>query len=300
MGVQVEVLRFGPFELDRESGELRRSGTRMKLAPQPLRLLELLTGQAPHIVSGEAIRSALWSEGTYVEFDQGITSCIAQLRGALGDDARSPRYIETLHKRGYRFIAPVTEEPEPRGIPGNPTPINEAIHSLAARRQRAVAPAIAILPFDCLSGCPDERRLAAGLTDDLISRVVRSTPFHIVSRTSVLQFRGLSQPLPEIAAQLGADWILEGSVLSEGSRVRVNVQLVHGKSDLQSWAGVYRRQCKGELTWERRMAQTIAREVSLALGEIKDSTVRHNPQAGQDCVPFQPKMAAGLRAGEAG
>jgi DNA-binding winged helix-turn-helix (wHTH) protein len=100
-----EIRRFGPFELDIDAGELRRDGTRIKLQPQPFRLLLLLTSRAGRLISREEIRTALWPEGTFVDFDQSVNFAVKQLRDALGDSASQPVYLETVPRQGYRFVS---------------------------------------------------------------------------------------------------------------------------------------------------------------------------------------------------
>src|SRR5262249_47231335 len=110
------VLRFGAFELHLSSGELRRHGDLVKLPPQPFKVLETLVRRGGDVVTRGEIREQVWRSDTFVDFDQGLNFCIRQIREALGDSAESPQYIETLPRRGYRFLAPVgsadTERPE--------------------------------------------------------------------------------------------------------------------------------------------------------------------------------------------
>src|SRR5215467_11543904 len=100
-------LRFGPFELDSASATLFRDGRRVRIQPQPLRVLTILVERAGKVVSREELRDAVWDKATFVEFDQGLNYCIRQIRSALGDSATQPIFIETLKKRGYEFISPV-------------------------------------------------------------------------------------------------------------------------------------------------------------------------------------------------
>ena len=110
-----QKLRFGEFELDPEVGELKRNGSRLKLQPQPLKLLLLLVRRAGSVVTREEIRQELWSEGTYVDFDQAMNFCIKQVRDVLQDQPDRPTFIQTMPKRGYRFIAPVESDASPQG-----------------------------------------------------------------------------------------------------------------------------------------------------------------------------------------
>ncbi|MEO6212009.1 MAG: transcriptional regulator, partial [Vicinamibacterales bacterium] len=102
------VVQFGAFQLDRQTGELRRSGRRVHLAPQAVRVLMLLTDRAGEVVTRDEIRAALWSDNTFVDFETAVNACVSQLRAALGDKPTAARFIETLPRRGYRFVAPVS------------------------------------------------------------------------------------------------------------------------------------------------------------------------------------------------
>src|SRR5438552_3062823 len=114
--------RFGAFELDPKSGELRKAGDQVKLPPQPFRVLTMLARRSGEVVTRKEIREQIWSEETFVDFDQGLNFCIRQIREALGDDAEAPRFIETLPRRGYRFLMP-TEG----GDPALPAPLARLI-----------------------------------------------------------------------------------------------------------------------------------------------------------------------------
>jgi DNA-binding winged helix-turn-helix (wHTH) protein len=129
-----EQFRFGQFELDIDAGELRRNGSRLRLQPQPFKLLVLLTRRAGALVSRDEIRGELWQEGTFVDFDQAVNFAVKQIRDALGDSAERPLYLETVPRRGYRFIAPIESGP-PGASPHNPAPPGS---SMTVRLQKAV------------------------------------------------------------------------------------------------------------------------------------------------------------------
>ena len=114
------VIRFGLFEFDAASGALTREGVSVRLQPQPARVLAVLVQRAGELVSRDELRTAIWGDATYVDFERGLNFCIAQIRSALGDSAESPRFIETLPRRGYRFIAPATEI-DPAAAPAGPS-----------------------------------------------------------------------------------------------------------------------------------------------------------------------------------
>ena len=219
------VLRFDPFELNLHAGELRKRGVKLRLQGQPIQVLALLLESAGHLVTREEIRSRLWSADTFVDFDHSLHNAIARIREVLGDSAEAPRYIETLPRRGYRFIAPVEEvqaapvvspngrknghgapRDESRPVELRPTLIPRtglmvaAVFSCAvalaavAAWQRAHATAaspairsIAVLPLQNLSGDPAQEYFADGLTEELITEISRIHSLKVLSRTSVME-----------------------------------------------------------------------------------------------------------------
>jgi len=234
------VLRFGTLELDLASGELRKDGALVKLQSQHFQLLALLVERAGQVVSREEIRRALWDNETFVDFDRSINFGVNQIRGALDDDPQSPRYIETLPRKGYRFIAPITEagderaEGSPAAEPGlvpKPVPARRwwlmsagvavALSAIAlavttsVSRQRGAKPieSLAVLPLENLSHDPEQDYFADGMTDELITDLAKISALRVISRTSVMQYKGTKKPIPQIAQELNVDAVLEGTVL---------------------------------------------------------------------------------------
>src|SRR5204863_1651907 len=154
-------VRFGPFELDQDAGELRKGGTKVRLQEQPLQILEILLRQPGKVVTREELRNQIWPSDTFVDFDHGINNAIKRLREALADTAETPRYIETLPRRGYRFIKSVNAVAQPG--PG---------------RIRSVA----VLPLENLSGDPEQEYFADGLTESLITNLAKVGALRVVSR----------------------------------------------------------------------------------------------------------------------
>jgi DNA-binding winged helix-turn-helix (wHTH) protein len=217
------TIRFADFELDAQSGELLRNGQPVRIQPQPLRVLRVLLERPGQTVSREELRLRVWGEATYVEFDQGLNYCIRQIRLALGDSAAKPIYIETAPRQGYRFVPQVM----------TPGALVEMTAGAAQGRTRAVAfgvlaaglviagiwtyaarrpeiGSIAVLPLDNLSGDTSQEYFAEGMTDELITMLAKGSTLRVVSRTSVMAYRGARRPLTEIARSLGADAVLEG------------------------------------------------------------------------------------------
>ncbi len=232
---------FGAFELDMETGELYKAGRVLKLRPQPTRVLCLLVSRAGKPVERQEIRGLLWGDSTFVDYDVGVDYCVYRIRSALGDDARAPRYVETLPGRGYRFIAPV-------------------------ERERTFAePALAVLPFANLNRDPAKDYFADGVTDALITELARIPAVRVISRQSVLHLKGSCRKLDEIARDLGVDGVVEGAVLHEGHRARLTAQLILTEPERHAWAHSYDCDMSAVLTTEREVARAIAGCVVAAL-----------------------------------
>src|SRR6184192_3713242 len=186
------TVRFGDFELDQDTGELRRGGVKIRLQEQPLQMLQILLEQPGKMVAREELQKRIWSSDTFVDFDHGINNAIKRLREALADTAETPRYIETLPRRGYRFIKSVNAVAQPG--PG---------------RIRSVA----VLPLENLSGDPEQEYFADGLTESLITSLAKVSALRVVSRTSAMQYKSVrNKSVSEIARELGVDAVVEGTV----------------------------------------------------------------------------------------
>lgn len=198
------VLRFGAFELNSAAGELRHQGDLLKLAPQPLKVLEILARRGGRVVTRTEIREHVWSEDTFVDFEQGLNFCIRQIRETLGDTADAPRFIETLPRRGYRFLMPVSS-----AAPGEPQRLRRLI----------------VLPFRMLRPDPDTEFLAFSLPDAITTSLCALKP--IVMRSSLAAARfGPDADLKRVAAEADVDVIVTGTLLRAGEEVRVTTQLV--------------------------------------------------------------------------
>jgi TolB-like protein/DNA-binding winged helix-turn-helix (wHTH) protein len=284
-------VRFGAFELDPESGELRKYGLLIHLRPQPLKVLALLAAHAGQAVTREGIRQQVWGDETFVDLEQGLNDCIKEIRAALGDDAEAPRYIQTLPRRGYRFIAPVEGAVAPLPSPAAGTrrlplrPWALALPLLAALGAaillllnvaglrgrllpRAMPPqidSIAVLPLENLSRDPEQEHFADGMTEELITTLGQISALRVISRTSVMRYKGAKKPLPEIARELKVDAVIEGTVLRSGDRVRITANLLHAPTDRHLWAETYERDLGEILMLQRELARTVAREIRAAL-----------------------------------
>lgn len=240
-GFRASVFRFGDFELDGRTLELKKSGQKVKLAPQPARVLGLLASRPGELVTRDELRRELWGEVTFVDFERNLNYSINCVRDVLGDAAQSPRYVETLPRRGYRFVAPV-ERPRP-----------------------FAEPTLAVLPFANLNGDPGRDYFADGITDALITELARINTLRVMSRQSVLHLKGSRRTLGDVALELRVDGVVEGSVLHEGDRVRVTAQLVLVEPERHLWARSYECDTSAILATQREAASAIAACVAAAL-----------------------------------
>jgi TolB-like protein/DNA-binding winged helix-turn-helix (wHTH) protein/Tfp pilus assembly protein PilF len=295
-------VRFGVFEADLDLGELRKHGMRLKLPQQAFRVLQLLLERPSEVISRDELRLSLWPADTFVEFDHGLNNAVNRLREVLGDDAQNPRFIETLPRRGYRFIAPVTlpapvESAAPAPITVTPTTapppapqppvVSLRFTALAVVLVTVIASvlliglpprlgtnatadpsrveALAVLPFLNLSTNAEQEYFADGMTEALIAELSIVGGFRVISRTSAMRYKTVSKPLNEIAKELGVDAIVEGSVLREGNRIRVTVQLIAARTDTHLWAQTYERELDTVLALQREVARTIADAVHVTI-----------------------------------
>jgi TolB-like protein/DNA-binding winged helix-turn-helix (wHTH) protein len=277
------TVRFGVFEVDLRAGELRRRGVRVKLQEQPFQVLALLLERPGQVVTREELQARLWQKDTFVDFEQGLNGAIKRLRQALRDSAESPRFVETVPRRGYRFIAPTVPGPaggaggarrrRVRGIAvlsavaalvGAAVGLATLVHRHRDRGDDGL-PAIqsvAVLPLKNLSGDPAQEYFADGLTEALITELARIESLKVISRTSVMRFKETRKPLPDVAEDLGVEAVLEGSVLRAGSRVRVTAQLIDARTDRHIWGESYEREVAGILDVQAELARNVASAIS--------------------------------------
>ena len=281
-------LRFGTFEVNLTSRELYKQGLKVKLQEQPFEVLAALVERPREVVTREELQKRLWPE-TVTDFDRGLNKAINRVREALGDDADNPRFIETLPQRGYRFLAPVEIIPaEPPLDP--PPPDSGRLPRLIQRRglfamgsglfavvlisvayQRWKSPwrrieSIAVLPLENLSGDPAQEYFSDGMTDELIGEIARIGSLRVISRTSVMRYKGgARKPLPMIARELKVDAILEGTVVQAGGKVRINAQLIRADDDRHLWSERYERDLTDILALQGEVARAVAREIQVKL-----------------------------------
>jgi TolB-like protein/DNA-binding winged helix-turn-helix (wHTH) protein/Tfp pilus assembly protein PilF len=294
------ILCFGFFEVDVVAGELRRQGLKIKLQDQPFRLLVLLLDRAGDVVTREEVREALWPADTYVDFDHSLNTAVRKLREALGDAAGAPRYVETIARRGYRFIAPVAPRPTVQvahsadaAVASVPPP--SARPSSSARRPLTLAIVavicaaalvaywmlprrgpttqsgrrltLAVLPFENLSGDADREYLSDGLTEEMITQLGRLEPdrLRVLARSSTWKYKRADRDIGRLRRELGADYVLEGSLRLAGERVRVTAQLVQVDDQSQVWAETYERDLRDVLIVQSEVAEAVVRTIAVTL-----------------------------------
>src|ERR1700730_10506662 len=243
------IFQFGAFQLTLTAGELHKAGVKVKLQDQPFRVLAVLVEHAGRVVTRDELRQKVWPSNVYVDFDQGLNNAIKKVRAALGDSADSPRFIETVARHGYRFVAPVGAAPalpaEPRSQFGLRTLRNGILisssaallaavgywawHGLAMRAGPSSEKVIlAVLPFDNLSGDPDQEFFSDGLTEEMIAQLGKLNPerLTVIARGSVAMYKHTSLAVNEIGRELHADYLVQGSVRRAPDRVRITVHLI--------------------------------------------------------------------------
>ncbi len=264
------IRRFGAFELNLSTGELRKRGFRIALQEQPRRILMALLDAHGAIVSRATLCRLLWPEGTFVDFEHSLNAAVRRLRAALGEEADVPRYIETVPGHGYRFSIP------------------------QGRTRLAVLP-FSVLDADSANDGFAARIFVDGLVDEITTQLARACPdgVGVVARTAVMR-----SGLP-----LGANYLVEGMVRRAGARVRITVHLTEAQEDTHVWAASYDRVLEDALTVQTDVAAAVSDAIAPLLnarrlgGELSDRERRGKrlPRIG---ARREPELGAGLEAGE--
>jgi TolB-like protein/DNA-binding winged helix-turn-helix (wHTH) protein/Flp pilus assembly protein TadD len=302
------LLRFGAFEADVQTGELRKQGKRVRLQDQPFQLLVMLLEAPGQLVTRDELRSKLWPQTT-VDFDHGLNKAISKIREALGDSPEHPRFVETVARRGYRFLADVAvvgggrtktvpddpaNEGSPAVSPAQPTTHHKARPSSLARLLFGLAlvaafaiswvfyheiyssPAIrslAVLPLENVSGDGSQDYFADGMTDALITRLAQISALRVISHTSVMTYKNVHRPLAEIARDLNVDAVIKGSVSRAGERIRITAELIDPRNDKQLWGGSYDEDIRDTLVLQSRVTRAIAGQIRATLNPQEQLTL---------------------------
>ena len=327
------LIRFGVFELDLHSGELQRQGRKIRLEGQPVQVLICLLENRGELVTREELHRKLWPADTFVDFEQGLNAAVKRLRQALNDSADNPRFIETLPRRGYRFIAPMhavaltgdesaaqvapafTDAPP---IPDLPKAKDQAQIHLSENTVPAVSlcwphilkrsgiailamlailtgwilrtgthppPAIrslAVLPLENLSGDISQDYFSDGMTDELITELGQISELRVISRTSIMTYKGVHKSLPQIARDLNVDAVVEGAVLRSGNRVRITAQLILAAADKHLWARSYDGEMGDTLALQKQVARSIASEIRIELTPHEQAALKNGTRVSPE------------------
>jgi TolB-like protein/DNA-binding winged helix-turn-helix (wHTH) protein/Tfp pilus assembly protein PilF len=303
--IQPRVVKFGVFEVDLQAGEVRKAGMRQKLAGQPFQVLQALLEHPQEIVTRKDLRERIWPGNAFIDYELALKKAVNRLRELLGDSAESPHFIETVPRRGYRFIGTITP---PLSVPADSgehtvgavemtgPPIDELrsktwkpsklLGSLAlacvaavvlwsnvdklrsrifARPRSLEIHSVAVLPLENLSKDPEQEYFSDGMTDELITDLAKVGQLQVISHTSVERYKGTKLPLREIARELGVDAVVEGRVMRSGDRVRITAQLIDARTDRHLWADTYERDVRDILGLQDEVAHRIATQVGINL-----------------------------------
>jgi len=250
-----KALQFGPFQFDLQTRELRNRGLRVKLRPQSIEVLAALAERPGELVTREELRERLWPGALYGDFDNGLNSAVNRLREALGDQSGEPRYIETVARRGYRFVHEVA-----RTQLGPPQPLR-----------------LVVLPFDNLSGDPDEEYFCEGLAGELTYAFTHLPGLHVIARSSALALKGHALDVREIGRRLGVSAVVEGAVQRSANRLRVTVSLIDAADGAHLWSGRFDRESSDVFTVQDETANAVVGALRLTLleGETARLVKRH-------------------------
>jgi TolB-like protein/DNA-binding winged helix-turn-helix (wHTH) protein len=305
-------LKFGVFEADLRNGELTKQGTRLRLQEQPFQLLAMLLEKPGELVTREEVRRRLWPQ-TIVDFDHGLNKAISKIRDTLGDSAENPRFIETVSRRGYRFLADVTvvrdgqpqtaiddlaattDDPVPGAVevgtsanrpPHAPPwrPLGAALAVVLAisfawilyssRHSSLAIRSLAVLPLANFSNDTSQEYFADGMTEELITNLGQISALRVISRTSVMPYKSVHKPLAEIARDLNVQAVVEGSVFRSGDRVRISVQLIRVPADEHLWAQSYEGDLRDTLALQSQVAQAIANQIRVTVSRQERAALK--------------------------
>jgi DNA-binding winged helix-turn-helix (wHTH) protein/TolB-like protein len=272
-------MRFGEFDVDERGGELRRNGVRVKLQDLPFRMLIVLLRRAGQVVPREELRVELWGAETYVDAEAGLNTAVAKLREALGDTAEAPRFIETLPKRGYRFVGALMQEPaaSPAGLanvhdrrsPARSTVafvlvglvgLGVAAYWWLARDSRIT---IAVVHFYNETGNPEHDRLAGSLTDAVVVSLAGNPRYGVIGNSPLLRTNRIFQDVPRIAAALKAEYVLLGQLQSGDTGLVARTHFIRVSDQTHLWAD--KIDLAKTATPERSVTDSVTAGVSRAL-----------------------------------
>jgi len=329
---KARVVRFGVFEVDLQEGQLRKAGVHLKVQAQPFQVLAMLLERPGETVSREDLRQHLWPADTFVDFDHSLNSSVKKLREALGDESASPRYIETLHRHGYRFIAPV-ETTSPSDIrPGRlPEPSQSSrpgviaaakLHWLRAtlgllavlavlvasgfvarryvRTHIATIKSIAVMPFANASKDPEMDYLGEELSQEITNSLSRLPDLQVIAGSTVARYRSRQDDPQALGRDLHVDAVLTGRVAEHGNELTVEAELVNVATGTQLWGERYRRGANDAPLLQATITNEVASQLRTGLSRTqRESLVKlgtHDPEVYQLYLKGRYRLEKGTRA----
>jgi TolB-like protein len=251
---------FGPFRFEPPSGRLWSGEQEIRLTPKAAAVLSALLARAGELVSKEALFASVWPNT--VVSDDALASCIQELRRALSDDPKVPRFIETRHRRGYRFVANLV-----------PAGDQAAAAPYAGSLRTAGKPTIAVLPFDNISGDVDQEYFSDGISEDIITALSRHRSLLVIARGSTIVFKGKGTDVRQVGLQLGAEYVVEGSVARVGQSVRITARLVETEAGRCVWTEQYDRDLSEIFDVQDEIVATIAARIEPEVGSVERTRV---------------------------
>jgi TolB-like protein/DNA-binding winged helix-turn-helix (wHTH) protein/Flp pilus assembly protein TadD len=294
-------LRFGVFEADVEALELRKGGKLLPLQEQPFQLLAILLKRPGELVTREELQAALWPQ-TVVDFDHGLNKAVSKIRDALGDSAENPRFVQTVARRGYRFLAdvsavglapayspaveaappPATSSPRrfwrriavATGLAAALLLVIIALRLTSTFKSSPQVHSLAVLPLENLSGDAAQEYFADGMTDELITQLAQISALRVISRSSAMSYKHLQKPLADIARELNVDAVVEGSILRSGERVRITAQLIRVPADEHLWAQSFEGNLTDTLALQSQVARAVADRIRVTLSRTEHEALQ--------------------------
>jgi TolB-like protein len=269
-----QSVTFACYRFDASTGQLWSAEREIRLTPKAAGVLAALAARAGELVTKQELFASLWRD-TAVS-DDALTSCVQELRKALADNVKHPRFIETRHRRGYRFIAPVS-----RATPNESTAADAARARTVDRpAERGGKPTVAVLPFNNVSNDPSQEYFTDGITEDIITALSKHRSLLVIARGSTFAFKGHSIDARRAGIDLGADYVVEGSVVRSGQRLRVSARLVETELGRHVWAERYDRHVEEVFDVQDQMTVAIAARIEPEVGTVeRQRAERRSPEA---------------------
>lgn len=257
------AVKFGPYELDAGNFELRREGKAVKIEKLPLELLIVLAERPGQLVTQEEAAELVWGKEVHIETGSALYTAVKKIRQALGDTKGKPKYIETVARKGYRFKA-------------NCRPARRKAGEQEGEARRMLA----VLPLENLSGDAEQEYFSDGMTEELITELGRASTeqLGVIARTSVMGYKRTKKSIRQIGRELGADYLIEGSVRRDGGRVRIAVQLIRADDQTHIWAAAFEKPAKAVLQIQAEVAQAAAQEIRVRLGGRESKAAEVEPE----------------------